>query len=704
MPVAVERGAFMPTLVHIAGKSTPSRKFHSYSEVDASLLGRDIGEEWVSIAGFPYRNIRVTEFEGHVYLVSHKAVLTLNLTPVCNASCDFCYNGITFFPGHDTQGTPGELSRMLDFAEAGGVKHVSLSGGEPTIVPDRLFQTLEEMRGRFSGFVRVHTNGSQLHRRVRYGGREMPIFEHMAERGVTSLSLSRAHMDPAGNEAIMRLARGSSLDRERLAEVVAAIPSLRLSCFVHPAGVATPEAMLAYVEQGVEWGVKDFVFRISSGIPQHFALPGRFSDGNAALLKPTAAFKAALEAEGFELTFARQEIDYDLYILERDGVVVSVDRSSDVCDADRKIRRLILMPNGVSYTSWLESASSLFPDGAERAVRASGTPGRLQGPFPARRARAALYGGAPGSQIDLHVHSRVSDGVLSPSEVITRLQAGGVRVGVFAEHNAVHDSFRELQRHAEEVGFTIPFPGAEVSVNCSADGADGYRFHLLVYGDGLLDEDFRAMLARGNEAQNEHLTRIYHELVAGGMELPPLHEIFTVPEEDPRLRTRKHMYHRRPFAEVLARVLGVTPEEASQRHLPPLPPGAKLRNALDAEAVIRRADMLGCVTVLAHPGWIRPLVPGAGDDMESLLRAVFALRGAGLDGIEVDHRLNSPDQRARLGAFARSMDMVVTGGSDFHGRPADVVGAHSTTPENLERIHYILDAKVQRSARVHAAR
>jgi predicted metal-dependent phosphoesterase TrpH len=64
----------------------------------------------------------------------------------------------------------------------------------------------------------------------------------------------------------------------------------------------------------------------------------------------------------------------------------------------------------------------------------------------------------------------------------------------------------------------------------------------------------------------------------------------------------------------------------------------------EAIGLIRRA---GGVAVIAHP---------------------FAShRGQILNGIEVDHRDQSPDERAMLRTIAHELDLVITGSSDYHG-------------------------------------
>jgi predicted metal-dependent phosphoesterase TrpH len=64
--------------------------------------------------------------------------------------------------------------------------------------------------------------------------------------------------------------------------------------------------------------------------------------------------------------------------------------------------------------------------------------------------------------------------------------------------------------------------------------------------------------------------------------------------------------------------------------------------------------------VLAHPTWVKD----GGDGLYSCLKA---LKDAGLDGVEVHYSTHSKSQTANYLDLARRLELLVTGGSDFHG-------------------------------------
>jgi predicted metal-dependent phosphoesterase TrpH len=84
--------------------------------------------------------------------------------------------------------------------------------------------------------------------------------------------------------------------------------------------------------------------------------------------------------------------------------------------------------------------------------------------------------------------------------------------------------------------------------------------------------------------------------------------------------------------------------------------------------------------VLAHPATRGREAVVDGDSLARLV-------DAGLVGLEVGHRENTPDGRERLVELAERFDLVMTGSSDYHGdgKP-NRLAENTTTPEALERL------------------
>jgi hypothetical protein len=114
------------------------------------------------------------------------------------------------------------------------------------------------------------------------------------------------------------------------------------------------------------------------------------------------------------------------------------------------------------------------------------------------------------------------------------------------------------------------------------------------------------------------------------------------------------------------------------------------RYAPDLARAVGLVKAAGGVPVLAHPR-----SPGYEIPDEVIAR----LAGAGLGGIEVFHFDHDQSQRVRLAQLARSLNLIMTGGSDDHGayqpggRPPVTpaghgygLGSETTPPEEYERL------------------
>ena len=109
--------------------------------------------------------------------------------------------------------------------------------------------------------------------------------------------------------------------------------------------------------------------------------------------------------------------------------------------------------------------------------------------------------------------------------------------------------------------------------------------------------------------------------------------------------------------------------EAFDRYLKEGAPAYVPRTLSDTREVIAWIREAGGVPVLAHPTWTRC-------QGEPLYRLCADLKEAGLLGLEVFYSSHNRQQTSRYLELAKRLDLLVTGGSDFHGaaNPAVQVG------------------------------
>jgi predicted metal-dependent phosphoesterase TrpH len=290
--------------------------------------------------------------------------------------------------------------------------------------------------------------------------------------------------------------------------------------------------------------------------------------------------------------------------------------------------------------------------------------------------------------IDLHLHSTLSDGLFAPSEMIALLAGAGISVACFTDHNCVHPGHVELQEYARRRhNVLLPFPGAEVTVAYrDPTGRDrAYVLHILAYGDGVLDPGFQQWLGMPNIHRRKYLLSVYNTLVGEGFKLAPFDDLYRTRDPVESLDCEQMLCSRWPLARALADILGVSAEEARDGYVPRQPMGDS-HDRLDAFELMDWAKKLGFALIVAHPGRIRDHSEGGTGSFEDQLEVIVELISLGVDGVEVSHRRNSDAHMATLRDLAQQMDLLTTGGSDFHGRPECVLGVNGASRGEFERL------------------
>lgn len=271
-------------------------------------------------------------------------------------------------------------------------------------------------------------------------------------------------------------------------------------------------------------------------------------------------------------------------------------------------------------------------------------------------------------RIDLHTHSRVSDGTQSPTELVRAAAAAGLDVIALTDHD-ITAGWEEAAVAARDAGVAL-VPGIEISTRYRGSGV-----HLLGYlpdpADPALVGELRRILHGRDDRVPAMLARL-RALGIGGATEEALAEV-TV---NAGATGRPHV------ADLLVRLgVVVDRDQAFEEYLAQGRPAYVDRYAADLVRMIGVVVAAGGVPVVAHP-WGR----GSADVLDDAAFAVLA--DAGLFGIEVDHLDHDPGQRAQLRAIAARLGLVVTGSSDHHGtgKVDHHLGVETTAPDQLERI------------------
>ena len=248
--------------------------------------------------------------------------------------------------------------------------------------------------------------------------------------------------------------------------------------------------------------------------------------------------------------------------------------------------------------------------------------------------------------IDIHTHTTCSDGTDSPRELVNKAIVQGLEVLGITDHDTTAGWAEATETLRGSLQLAL---GSEIS--CLTN--DGVSVHML----GLLfdseHEEMQRVLEETRDGRLPRMRKMIEKMRAEGMDI-------SIEDVEKAMPTGATMGRPHLADALVAKKIVKSRDEAFVdllhnesrfyvSHAAPTP--------VEAIALIRRA---GGVAVIAHPfashrGQI--LKP---EDFSELV-------AAGLNGIEVDHRDQNPDERAMLRTIAHELDLVITGSSDYHG-------------------------------------
>lgn len=254
-------------------------------------------------------------------------------------------------------------------------------------------------------------------------------------------------------------------------------------------------------------------------------------------------------------------------------------------------------------------------------------------------------------RIDLHIHSTASDGTLSPLEIISL--AHSLKIGAIAitDHDTIDGS---------KEAFTLDIPpslkllaGVEISVSSNPSLSYAGSFHMLGYSIRLDDPFLNRTLDMLQDARKNRNPRIVNRLNNLGIDL----SLKDVADEFGEGQLgRPHIAQlmvKRGFVKSI--------NEAFDKYLGTGRPAYIDKYRLDCGRAIEIILAAGGIPVLAHPFFL---------DIENKNRFenfIVKLKELGLKGIEAYYPEHSPDLTAFYAEIANRYDLLITGGTDFHG-------------------------------------
>jgi predicted metal-dependent phosphoesterase TrpH len=268
--------------------------------------------------------------------------------------------------------------------------------------------------------------------------------------------------------------------------------------------------------------------------------------------------------------------------------------------------------------------------------------------------------------IDLHTHTTASDGTDTPAQLINKALSSGITTLAITDHDTTSGWNEAITALRTPLSLVL---GAEIST-LTLEGTSVHILGLLFDGEDL---ELQAMLRDSRDTRIPRMRKMIELLAADGFDITMEDVIAAAPEGATvgRPHLADALVNKRIIASRDEAFIDLLHNDSKYyvTHAAPTP-----------ESAISQIRKAGGVAVIAHPF--------ASRRGEIISSGTFThLVEAGLNGIEVNHRDHSQDEREQLIEIADQLSLVKTGSSDYHGNgKLNALGENLTDPDQWERL------------------
>lgn len=259
-------------------------------------------------------------------------------------------------------------------------------------------------------------------------------------------------------------------------------------------------------------------------------------------------------------------------------------------------------------------------------------------------------------KFDLHTHTNVSDGIYSPEELIDIAIDNGLIALAITDHDTVGGLQRGIEyASSKDIDF---IPGIEFSL-----GFSGGSFHLV----GLyIDHENPALNKTIQNLQNARIERakkIVESLNESGINISydeVENEVGGGAVGKPHIA---RVMVKRGYADDLSYVF--------KNYMIKGKPGYVKKENISVKEAVSVINEAGGISIIAHPASLRF------NSIEKFEQMVRELIDIGVEGIEAYSTMHSMEEVFQFYKIARMYDLLISGGSDFHGDKKEELGTYS---------------------------
>ncbi len=267
---------------------------------------------------------------------------------------------------------------------------------------------------------------------------------------------------------------------------------------------------------------------------------------------------------------------------------------------------------------------------------------------------------------DLHTHSSVSDGLLTPALLVEKAESIGLSAIGITDHDTIN-GIKEAKEASKDKNIKV-IAGTELS--CGKPGQEK-SVHVLGLFVSPEESKLSRILDKQRELRHIRALKILNLLREQGFNMDELEEWFK--SEPNRVLGRPHLAH---FLEDKGYVKNF--DEAFKKYLTSGCPAYVPKDYIEYNEAIDAIHDAGGIAVIAHPG----LIP----NWEETWETIKDLPWDGIEVFYIEHRNKDVEFFYKI---AQERNIVSTGGSDYHGdygKHLDRLGQGGLSKEQFEKL------------------
>ena len=250
--------------------------------------------------------------------------------------------------------------------------------------------------------------------------------------------------------------------------------------------------------------------------------------------------------------------------------------------------------------------------------------------------------------IDMHCHTTVSDGTVTPKDIVHIAKESGLKAIAITDHDTI-DGIDEAMKEGEKLGVEII---AGIEFASMYDENTEQEIHILGFLIDCKNDELNKNIEFIQGARDRRNVKMIENLRKLGIDITM---------EDVEKSAGGDILTRAHFAKVLEEKGYVkTKNEAFSYYLNAGKPAYIRREFLTPKTCIEAINKASGLAFLAHP----TLYKMSYEQIEKLLKE---LKGYGLCGVEAEYSTYTPEQEKNIKKIANKLGLLISGGSDFHG-------------------------------------